>query len=486
MATLVLLAWFYLAVSSVLAVLCVRGQRRALARLAEEGTALHTRVANQEAVIGRLADAVAAFAPLAMEDETSKRSAPAESTTRPRTEPPPASAEGRAPDTERVAPVEVRRDEHRTVEVHRVANDTRAPVEEEPESAEEARVRQLLVRLPFSAHSPMTLAQYIREKQIAILDEEKHPNVKHCEGASCFPGAWSVCGCPCLSCKARRHALSLALHLFGLPIVRLPGEKRAAWDLRRRAHEKQPETVVLPPSSHVVACMASVSISRADALFWAKLDRAIQDGVDVKHCRGPECDPFQATCSCSCTPCDRRRTLAERAAYEYPGRRSGGAHEGTLAARAHHRTLARPAGGVGGERAARHALRRGSVRRRSGDAVRVQLRRVRARRHAPHARGARSARRRGVDDASTQNRPPARSRRGPTGRRNDRAPRCAPAALHTPRASPDALRRLARGDPRWAQCRGATCGPVGSRAMGRGRDAPPAKLVALAADRCGP
>ncbi len=261
-----------------------------------------------------LAGALAASARSAVEGSapSSQRSALvplAPSTSTPRTNPPPPSSEARARDAAaRAAPVEVAEDEGRTVEV--------PSVEVAPEDPEEARVRQLLLTLPFPAHSPMTLAQYIREKADGILNEEKHPNVKHCESAACFPGAWGVCACACAPCKAHRHALTLAVHLFGLPIVRLPGEKPEAWDLRRRAHEEQPKAVVLPPSSHVVACMAAVSLPRADALFWAKLDAAGRDGVDVKHCRGPECDPLRPTCECPCTPCDRRRTLAERAENE--------------------------------------------------------------------------------------------------------------------------------------------------------------------------
>jgi hypothetical protein len=58
---------------------------------------------------------------------------------------------------------------------------------------------------------------------------------------------------------------------------------------------------------------------RIDLLFWSKLSLAVQDGVREAHCEGPDCDPSKATCDCSCDPCDRRRTLYERATIEIVG-----------------------------------------------------------------------------------------------------------------------------------------------------------------------
>jgi hypothetical protein len=58
---------------------------------------------------------------------------------------------------------------------------------------------------------------------------------------------------------------------------------------------------------------------RIDVLFWSKLSLAAQDGVQTAHCEGPGCDPSKATCDCNCNPCDRRRTLYERATIEILG-----------------------------------------------------------------------------------------------------------------------------------------------------------------------
>ena len=78
------------------------------------------------------------------------------------------------------------------------------------------------------------LADRLRQKCAGILDEERHPNVRHCDSAACAPGAWETCACPCVACGARRHALSLSQRIFEdhLPFTRLPDEDPEAWALR--------------------------------------------------------------------------------------------------------------------------------------------------------------------------------------------------------------------------------------------------------------
>jgi hypothetical protein len=59
--------------------------------------------------------------------------------------------------------------------------------------------------------------------------------------------------------------------------------------------------------------------ARIDALFWAKLTLAAQEGIDCAHCEGLDCDHTKATCDCTCAPCDRRRGLYESATVEIMG-----------------------------------------------------------------------------------------------------------------------------------------------------------------------
>jgi hypothetical protein len=322
-----------------------RGKRRAIAVGEATIAALQRHVASQEAAIGRLTSALAGMAPLALVDDASEPAegdpAPASATRQstptlqrmalvpaapsvavPPSEPPPSSSEAFVRDAPRIVPVEVARDERRTVEVLHVANDTAGPVEVGLDDQDE--LRRLLLSCPFP--DGRTMAKCIRDKVADVLGSAE--TAKHCEGTSCFPGAWSVCACPCIACSARRCVLSDVQRLFKgrMPFVRLPGEKPEAWELRR-AYEESPRTSAPSPPrwcsvepAHPVALMSAALVShvqhRIDARFVAMVDRAVHAGVDTKHCRGSECDPNKATCSCPCIPCDRRRTLYEQAETE--------------------------------------------------------------------------------------------------------------------------------------------------------------------------
>ena len=233
-----LLAWVALGACVVLATVCVgllydgRGQRKALGAAEAMIGALQARVAQQEAAIGRL---TGAFAPLALVEDTSKRTALA---------PVPPTSEVRARNAAH-APVEM----------------ARALVM--PDKTREARFRLLLRSRPFP--DGVTLAQCLRDKFYGILDEERYANVRHCQGATCFPGAWEVCACPCAACNARRYALTLAQRLFRghLPFTRLPGEEPESWALRLALAE---ETYGVPSLvAEGEASLTSEDLARVDA-----------------------------------------------------------------------------------------------------------------------------------------------------------------------------------------------------------------------------
>ena len=253
--------WLPVGVSALLAVLCgllfidARGQRKALARLQEQGAALQARVAQQEAAIGRL---TSAFAPLALVEDTSQRSALAPA--QPRTDPVPPTSAVRARDVAHVVPIE----------------EPRALVM--PDKTREARLRLLLRSRPFPDGT--TLAESMRQKFHGILDEERYPNVRHCQGPTCCPGAWDVCACPCATCNARRYALTLTQRLFRahVPFDRLPGEKPEAWALRVALAEQTYDAPSLVTEGE--ASLTPEDLARVDA-FAAKRGITRQEAIKV-------------------------------------------------------------------------------------------------------------------------------------------------------------------------------------------------------------